>query len=65
MLGAKEIEQRLALLKQQERELQLSSYQSHASLAETQELEAKLTAIAAEIADLESVISHPPMARSA
>ena len=49
--------QRLALLKQQERELRILFSQSHASLADTEEIETKLVTLAAEIAELESAIS--------
>jgi hypothetical protein len=51
------VQQRLALLKQQERELRILYSQSHASLADTEEIESKLLALAAEIAELESYIS--------
>jgi hypothetical protein len=51
------VQQRLALLKQQERELRISFSQSHASLADTEEIETKLVALATEIAELESAIS--------
>jgi hypothetical protein len=51
------IAQRLALLKQKERELRIFFSQSHASLGETQEIETKLVALATEIAQLEAAIS--------
>lgn len=51
------VQQRLALLKQQERELRILFSQSHATLADTQEIENKLVALATEIADLESVVA--------
>lgn len=51
------LQQRLALLKQQELELRNSFSQSHATLNDTQEIETKLVTLAAEIAELESVIS--------
>jgi hypothetical protein len=63
MLGnAKEIhraQQRLALLKQQERELRILFSQAQASLADTEEIETKLLAVAAEIAEVESTIPRP------
>jgi hypothetical protein len=58
-------QQRLALLKQQERELRTLFSQSHASLADTEEIETKLVALAAEIAELESAISTRRRAESA
>jgi hypothetical protein len=45
------------LLKQQELELRNSFSQSQATLKDTREIETKLVALAAEIAELESVIS--------
>ncbi len=51
------VQQRLALLKQQERELRIEFSQSHASLGETREIEIKLIALATEIAQLQSAIS--------
>ena len=51
------VQQRLALLKQQESELRNVFSQSHASLADTQEIEARLVALATEIAELESVLA--------
>jgi hypothetical protein len=56
------VQQRLALLKQQERELRILFSQSHASLSDTAEIETKLVTLAAEIAELESAI---PTRRSA
>ena len=51
------VQQRLALLKQQERELRSLYSQSHASLVNTEEIETKLVAVAEEIVELESEIS--------
>jgi hypothetical protein len=59
------VQQRLALLKQQELELRNSFSQSHASLNDTEEIETKLVALAAEIAELESVIAPRAEANSA
>ncbi len=61
MLGVEKIRQRLALLKQQERELRLSFCQSHASLAESAQIDTKLVTLAVEIAELESLISDRPI----
>ena len=52
------IEQRLALLRQRERELLIKFSQSHATLAETDAIEAELLAVAEQIAELESTL--PP-----
>ncbi len=60
MLRVEKIRQRLAFLKQQERELRLSFCQSHASLAESVRIDAKLVTLAAEIAELQSLIADRP-----
>jgi hypothetical protein len=52
------VQQRLALLEQQERELR-NLFSQSASL-NTEEIETKLVAVAEEIAELESIISTPP-----
>ena len=53
------IEQRLALLRQRERELLIRFSQTHATLAETDEIEAELLVVAEEIAGLESMLPCP------
>lgn len=58
------LQQRLALLKQQHLELLTLLSRSHPSLAATDELEAKLEAVAAEMAELESVLM-PPLRKTA
>ncbi len=58
------LQQRLALLKQQHLELLTLLSRSHASLAATDELEAKLEAVAAEMTELESVLM-PPLRKTA
>ncbi len=58
-------QQRLVLLKQRQRELQIEFSQSHASLEDTEALEAELIAVAAEVADLESVLVPDVMAKVA
>lgn len=66
MSGAQSIrvvQQRVALLPQQERDLRILYTQSHASLAETDEIEAMLVAVVLEIAELESVL--PPFGKTA
>lgn len=59
------VQQRLALLKQYEHELRIQFSQSHASLADTEALEAELIAVATEIADLELVLAPANMAKVA
>jgi hypothetical protein len=59
------VQQRVALLKQHERELRIQFSQSHASLADTEALEAELVAVAAEIADLESTLVPDAMRKIA
>ncbi len=53
------LQQRLALLKQQHLELLTLLSRSHPSLAEIDELKAKLEAVVAEMADLESALMPP------
>lgn len=54
--GVHSVEQRIALLKQQERELRILFSHSHAILNDTEEIATKLVVLAAEIAELESAI---------
>ncbi len=53
------LQQQLALLKQQHPELLTLLSQSHASLAEIDELQARLEAVVAEMAELESALMPP------
>jgi hypothetical protein len=50
------VEQRIALLRQQERELRILFSHSHAILNDTEEIATELVVLAAEIAELESAI---------
>ncbi len=58
-------QQRLVLLKQRERELQIEFSQSHASLADTAALEAEIIAVAEEIADLEAALAPSAIGKTA
>lgn len=58
------VEQRLALLRQQQSELLVLFSQSYASIEKADEVVSKMLAVAAEIAELERAL-RPPLAKTA